>query len=81
MIESQRLAFVRHYQKKLRVDLYKDFVLRGERIGAVTEKWIILPSSFTEGARYMIQNYEDAMAIYKWAGYPDVFITFTHNPN
>ncbi|KAI9081228.1 hypothetical protein K1719_036800 [Acacia pycnantha] len=32
------------------------------------------------GARYMIQNYQDAMAICAWAGYPDIFITFTCNP-
>ncbi|KAI9079854.1 hypothetical protein K1719_038100 [Acacia pycnantha] len=28
---------------------------------------VILPSSFTGGARYMIQNYQDAMAICAWA--------------
>ncbi|KAM3238286.1 hypothetical protein P3L10_013317 [Capsicum annuum] len=28
----------------------------------------------------MLQNYQDAMAIYKWAGYPNLFITFTYNP-
>jgi hypothetical protein len=28
----------------------------------------------------MVQNYQDAMAIYKWAHYPDVFVTFTCNP-
>lgn len=28
----------------------------------------------------MIQNYQDAMAICRWAGYPDIFITFTCNP-
>ena len=27
----------------------------------------------------MIQNYQDAMAICRWAGYPDVFITITCN--
>uniref|UniRef100_A0A1U7VM58 Uncharacterized protein LOC104217469 n=1 Tax=Nicotiana sylvestris TaxID=4096 RepID=A0A1U7VM58_NICSY len=28
----------------------------------------------------MIQNYQDAMAICKWARYPNLFITFTCNP-
>ncbi|KAI9072222.1 hypothetical protein K1719_045812 [Acacia pycnantha] len=32
------------------------------------------------GARYMIHNYQDAMAICAWAGYPDIFVTFTCNP-
>ncbi|XP_054797484.1 uncharacterized protein LOC129302583 [Prosopis cineraria] len=43
-------------------------------------KRISLPSSFTGGARYMIQNYQDAIAICRWAAYPDLFITFTCNP-
>nr|KAJ0217457.1 hypothetical protein LSAT_V11C300151780 [Lactuca sativa] len=41
---------------------------------------VILPSSFTGGARYMMQNYLDAMSLCKWFGYPDFFITFTCNP-
>ncbi|KAI9124307.1 hypothetical protein K1719_005607 [Acacia pycnantha] len=28
----------------------------------------------------MIQNYQDAMAICAWAGYPNIFLTFTCNP-
>ena len=28
----------------------------------------------------MLQNYQDAMAICRWAGYPDIFVTFTCNP-
>ncbi|XP_062104396.1 uncharacterized protein LOC133815593 [Humulus lupulus] len=43
-------------------------------------KSIILPSSHTGGPRYRVQNYQDAMAICKWAGYPDLFLTFTCNP-
>nr|GEY14846.1 hypothetical protein [Tanacetum cinerariifolium] len=45
-----------------------------------TGKSIRLPSSFTGGSRYMLQNYMDAMAICKWFGYPDLFITVTCNP-
>jgi hypothetical protein len=28
----------------------------------------------------MVQNYQDAMAIYRWARCPDAFVTFTCNP-
>ena len=28
----------------------------------------------------MVQNYQDAMAICRWASYPDLFLTFTCNP-
>ncbi|XP_054782778.1 uncharacterized protein LOC129290098 [Prosopis cineraria] len=83
MIESQRLLWVRTHQKELRVDLYQglsDALINGERNASATGRRIILPSSFTGGARYMLQNYQDAMAICRWAGYPDIFLTFTCNP-
>jgi hypothetical protein len=28
----------------------------------------------------MVQNYQDAMEICRWAGYPNAFVTFTCNP-
>ena len=34
---------------------------------------------FAGGARYTHQNYQDAMTICCWAGFPDLFITFTCN--
>ena len=83
MTESQRLKWMRKPQKKLRAEVYRgltEFVFRGETDPSLKGRQIILPSSFTGGARYMIQNYQDAMAICKWAGYPDLFITFTCNP-
>ncbi|KAI9081150.1 hypothetical protein K1719_036909 [Acacia pycnantha] len=83
MVESDRLNYIRNHQKELRVDLYcgiSDAVTRGETYPLSTGRRIILPSTFTGGARYMIQNYQDAMAICAWAGYPDIFITFTCNP-
>ncbi|KAL7094727.1 hypothetical protein ACP275_11G121900 [Erythranthe tilingii] len=84
MIESARLTYIRTHQKELRAEMYKglcESILRGEVDPSVTGKRIIVPASFTNGARYMIQNYQDAMAICRWAGYPDLFITFTCNQN
>ena len=43
-------------------------------------KHIVLSSSCIGGARYMIQNHQDALAICKSIGYPDLFIIFTCNP-
>lgn len=83
MVESNRLSYARHNKKQLRVEMYNgltEALLRGETDPARHGKRVILPSSFTGGARYMIQNYQDAMAICRWAGYPDLFITFTCNP-
>ena len=58
----------------------KDAVLRGNIDPITVGKQIVLPSSFTESPRYMVQNYQDAMAICRWAGYPDLLLTFTYNP-
>ena len=57
-----------------------DVVHRGDSDCSKVGKSIILPSSHTGGPRYRVQNYQDAMAICKWAGYPDLFLTFTCNP-
>ncbi|XP_019171017.1 PREDICTED: uncharacterized protein LOC109166532 [Ipomoea nil] len=83
MIESGRLVYIRTHQKSLRCESYKcltDALTRGEVDPTAQGKRIILPSSFTGGARYMLQNYQDAMAICRWIGYPSLFITFTCNP-
>lgn len=83
MVESSRLAYIRQNQKKLRCEMYKglaDALIRSETNPGTRGKRIILPSTFTGGARYMVQNYQDAMAICKWVGYPNLFITFTCNP-
>ncbi|XP_050290504.1 uncharacterized protein LOC126728763 [Quercus robur] len=81
-IEEIWLMWVKENQDKLRIELYKglkDVVMRGDTTPASSGKRFVLPSSFTGSPRYMIENYQDAMAICRWAGYPDLFITFTCN--
>ncbi|XP_019157027.1 PREDICTED: uncharacterized protein LOC109153628 [Ipomoea nil] len=83
MVESARLIYIRTHQKSLRCEALKgltDALTRGEVQASTQGKRILLPSSFTGGARYMIQNYQDAMAICRHIGYPNLFITFTCNP-
>ncbi|XP_019182973.1 PREDICTED: uncharacterized protein LOC109177926 [Ipomoea nil] len=83
MVESGRLIYIRTHQKSLRCETYNclnDAITRGEVDPRTQGKRIILPSSFTGGARYMIQNYQDALSICRWVGYSDLFITFTCNP-
>ncbi|XP_057251840.1 uncharacterized protein LOC104885472 [Beta vulgaris subsp. vulgaris] len=80
MIEAERLSFLRHNQQSLRAANVKNLrgaVERGETEGSSTGSRIVLPSSFTGGHSYMRENYQDAMAICRWYGYPDLFITFT----
>ena len=55
----------------------RDAVVRGDTSCKSLGKRIVLPTTFTGGPRYMIQNNQDAMAICRWAGNPDLFITFT----
>ncbi|XP_070048226.1 uncharacterized protein [Nicotiana tomentosiformis] len=82
-IEEERFRYIRNNQKKLRADLFSglmDAIVRGDSDCSMIGKTIILPSSHTGGPRYRVQNYQDAMAICRWAGYPDLFLTFTCNP-
>ena len=81
-IEAIRLMWVKNNQEKLRIKLYiglNDAIMRGDITPASARKKFVLPSSFTRSPRYMIENYQDVMAIRRWAGYPDLFITFTCN--
>ncbi len=42
---------------------------------------IVLPASFRDYPRFMMQVYQDAMVIVRNKGISDVFLTFTCNPN
>ncbi|XP_065658163.1 uncharacterized protein LOC136082674 [Hydra vulgaris] len=83
-IEGQRLAFIRNNQDKLRSEQYDALHEhvnnianeRNVRPGRV----VILPSSYGGSPRALKENFEDAMAIIKKHGKPDLFITFTCNP-
>ena len=82
-IEEHRLRWTRANQSELRVDLYHnlyDAVTKGDTRADAIGQRIVLPSSFTGSPRYMMQNYQDAMALCRTYGNPDLFITFTSNP-
>jgi len=82
-IEEDRLDYIRANQNDLRTELYQginEAVLRGDVQGSTTGK-IIVPSSLTGSPRYMINNYQDVMAICRTYGNLDLFITFTCNTN
>jgi len=81
--EQNRLRYLRLNQKKIRVDLYQglqDAIVVGDNSVVAIRQRIILPFSFIRSPRHMVQNYQDAMAIYIWAHCPDAFVTFTCNP-
>lgn len=83
MVESQRLFYIRTQQKTLRIapeSHLSNTRDAGNSDASKTGQRFIIPSSFTGGARYMRQNYLDAMTLCKWYGYPDIFLTITCNP-
>ncbi|XP_076927880.1 uncharacterized protein LOC143591599 [Bidens hawaiensis] len=83
MVESQRLHFIRGKQSELRSDTYeslRNLKTAGNSDASTSWQRVILPSSFTGGSRYMMQNYLDAMCLCRWYGYLDFFLTITCNP-
>jgi hypothetical protein len=84
MMESERLEFLRKNQYKLRVGKYKNLTETQSNVpngSKKRDKRMVLPSSFVGGKRYMDQLYFDGMAISAAVGFPDLFLTFTCNPN
>ncbi|CAB4488149.1 unnamed protein product [Rhizophagus irregularis] len=82
IVEHTRLNYLRFNQKRIRAELYngiQDAMISGDRTTNVGQR-IILPSSFTGGPRQMHKLYQDAMAIVRVFGKPDLFITITCNP-
>ncbi|XP_058726418.1 uncharacterized protein LOC131597759 [Vicia villosa] len=84
MMESQRLNYIRKHQKKLRVSKYSNLTgpdQESDTHGSNKGKRVVLPSTYVGSRRYMEQLYFDGMAICSHVGFPELFITFTCNPN
>lgn len=82
-IESERLAYIRNNQTKLRAENYihlQDALHANEHSMGIGQL-VILPSSFTGGPRYLHEKSQDAMVYVRHYGKPDLFITATCNPN
>ena len=82
MAEQNRLHWIKANQKDLRVDLYKgleDAATRADSDWDQLGKKFILPSSFTGSTRNMQQHLQDALAINRYYGGGDLFITMTAN--
>lgn len=84
MMESQRLNYIRKHQKKLCVSKYCNLSSSEQNAntqGSNKGKRVVLPSTYVGSRRFMEQLYFDGMAICSQVGFPDLFITFTCNPN
>lgn len=82
-IEQARLWWFRRNQTTLRNELYRqicDSVRKGEVDANNVGTGIILPAGFVGSRRYMQQNFQDALAVCRYIGHPDIFLTMTTNP-
>jgi len=82
MAEQNRLNYIKLNQRDLRVELYKglqDAATRDDSDWDELGKRFILPSSFTGSTRNMQQHLQDALAINRYYGGGDLFITMTAN--
>ncbi|CAN1837205.1 ATP-dependent DNA helicase pif1 [Linum perenne] len=70
MVEAERLDWIKNNQRKLRRHYFNGLVDAYMRA-----------SSHTGSPRYKYENFQDAVAICRTLGYPDLFITFTCNTN
>ncbi len=83
VVLESRFSWLRRNKDRFRAEILcglQDAVNRGDTDGSLYGRRTILPSSFVGGPRYMMQSYQDSMAICRVMGYPDLFITFTCNP-
>ncbi|KAH7697675.1 hypothetical protein AAVH_35240, partial [Aphelenchoides avenae] len=83
-MEGDRMNFYRLHQKELKADSYnlQHFLEGLEFDGNPTiGKAIILPATYPGSPRYWTNQFEDAMAIVRYYGRPDIFLTMTCNPS
>ncbi|UYV71196.1 hypothetical protein LAZ67_8002131 [Cordylochernes scorpioides] len=81
-VESERLHYISAHQGQLRATEYINLLdaIRTDRSHALIGRQVILPSSFVGSARHMHEYAQDCMAYVHKYGRPDLFITFTCNP-
>lgn len=82
-IESERLLFIRLNQRQLRSEEYvhlRDAINTDGNVNDIG-RMTILPATFTGSPRHMHEYAQDAMTYVRNYGRPDLFITFTCNPN
>ena len=81
-VESQRLRWVKNNQKEIRADKYRCLL---DAIDADDERnagrKVILPPTVYGSPRWYAEAFQDAMALVRKFGKPDLFITMTTNPN
>ncbi|UYV65486.1 hypothetical protein LAZ67_3004489 [Cordylochernes scorpioides] len=82
-VESERLHYISAHQAQLRATEYINLLdaIRTDRSHALIGRQVILPSSIVVSPRHMHEYAQDCMAYVRKYGRPDLFITFTCNPD
>jgi len=81
-VEGSRLKWIADHQKELRYESVQgiaDAIDKGLTSADSVGGRMVVPASFTGGRRYHVMNFQDAMAICRVFGPPDLFVTFTCN--
>ncbi|KAI5885698.1 uncharacterized protein SCHCODRAFT_02520224 [Schizophyllum commune H4-8] len=82
--EQTRLRWARGHQPQLRADVYRGLADAVSSNADVNPQSVgqrcVLPSSFVGSWRNMFQLYQDSMAVARFFGRPDYFLTITCNP-
>lgn len=81
--DQNKCDWTRTHQANLGADLYNglvDSMAREDGNAANLGRKIILPSSFVGGDRWIMQLYQNSMAIIQHLGRTSLFVTFTTNP-
>ena len=79
-IELNRLNYFRHNQAAIRADLYQNIKdAHSNNLGRKFGKRIVLPSTYKGCPRNLNILYQDAMAVIREYGKPDLFVTVTCN--
>lgn len=83
-IEKGRIKWLSHNQDKIKADYYASLNNHvreeAQRQGLTAIPAVILPSSHTGSARYMLQQEKDMVAMFAEVGMPNLFVTFTCRP-
>ncbi|KIH47189.1 hypothetical protein ANCDUO_22754 [Ancylostoma duodenale] len=82
-IGSERLLYIRLNQRKFRVDdnIYLRDAVANDGNCTDIGRLVILPATFTGSPRHMHEYAQDSMLYVRTCGRPDLFITFTCNPD
>ncbi|KAH7698717.1 Protein Y46B2A.2, partial [Aphelenchoides avenae] len=83
-MEGDRMNFYKLHQKELKADSYNlRHFLEGLHFDGdpTVGNAIILPATYPGSPRFWQQSFEDAMAIVRYYGRPDIFLTMTCNPS